>query len=31
VVNVAEHYNINRLRPNFKSFHMKPLFIMTGD
>jgi ATP-dependent phosphofructokinase / diphosphate-dependent phosphofructokinase len=31
LVNVAEHYNINRLRPNFKSFHMKPLFIMTGD
>jgi 6-phosphofructokinase len=31
VVNVAEHYNVKRLRPNFKSFHMKPLFIMTGD
>ena len=31
LVNVAEHYNINRLRPNFKSFHMKPLFIMTGE
>jgi 6-phosphofructokinase len=31
VVNVAEHYNVNRLRPNFKSFHMKPLFIMTGE
>jgi 6-phosphofructokinase len=31
LVNVAEHYNVNRLRPNFKSFHMKPLFIMTGE
>jgi len=31
VVNVAEQYNAKRLRPNFKSFHMKSLFIMTGE
>ena len=31
VVNVREHYNIDRLRPHYKSFEMKPLFIMTSD
>jgi 6-phosphofructokinase 1 len=31
VVNVKEHYNIDRLRPHYKSFEMKPLFIMTSD
>jgi 6-phosphofructokinase 1 len=31
VVNVKEHYNIERLRPHYKSFDTKPLFIMTSD
>ncbi len=31
VVNVKEHYNIERLRPYYKSFEMKPLFLMTSD
>jgi 6-phosphofructokinase 1 len=31
VVNVKEQYNIERLRPRYKSFEMKPLFIMTSD
>jgi 6-phosphofructokinase len=31
VVNVKEHYNIERLRPHYRSFEMKPLFIMTGE
>jgi 6-phosphofructokinase len=31
VVNVKEQYNINRLRPYYKSFAQKPLFIMTTD
>jgi 6-phosphofructokinase 1 len=31
IVNVDEYYNIERLRPYYKSFEMKPLFIMTGD
>lgn len=30
VVNVHDHYNIERLRPHYKSFHMKPTFIMTS-
>ncbi|MFQ5575475.1 MAG: phosphofructokinase, partial [Anaerolineae bacterium] len=30
-VNVNEHYNTERLRPYYKSFEMKPLFIMTSD
>jgi 6-phosphofructokinase 1 len=30
-VNVAQHYNTERLRPFYKSFEMKPLFIMTSD
>jgi 6-phosphofructokinase 1 len=28
VVNVHDHYDVERLRPHYKSFHMKPLFIM---
>ena len=31
LVNVKEHYNTERLRPHYKSFEMKPLFIMTSD
>jgi len=31
VVNVKEQYNIDRLRPHYKSFEMKPLFIMTSE
>jgi 6-phosphofructokinase len=31
VVNVKEHYNLERLRPHYKSFEMKPLFIMTSE
>jgi ATP-dependent phosphofructokinase / diphosphate-dependent phosphofructokinase len=31
VVNVKEHYNTQRLRPFYKSFERKPLFIMTSD
>jgi len=31
IVNVNEHYNSERLRPHYKSFEMKPLFIMTSD
>ncbi len=31
VVNVKEHYNVDRLRPFYKSFEMKPLFIMTSE
>lgn len=31
LVNVKEHYNTDRLRPQYKSFEMKPLFIMTSE
>jgi 6-phosphofructokinase 1 len=31
VVNVKEHYNTERLRPYYKSFEMKPLFLMTSE
>jgi 6-phosphofructokinase 1 len=31
VVNVERHYSKDRLRPYYKSFEMKPLFIMTSD
>jgi 6-phosphofructokinase len=31
VVNVKDQYNVERLRPRYKSFEMKPLFIMTSD
>lgn len=30
-VNVEKHYDTERLRPLYKSFEMKPLFIMTSD
>lgn len=31
VVNVEKYYSTERLRPLYKSFEMKPLFIMTSD
>jgi 6-phosphofructokinase len=31
VVNVERFYNTDRLRPNYASFEMNPLFIMTSD
>lgn len=31
LVKVSEHYNVDRLRPQYKSFGMKPLFIMTSE
>ncbi|MBP2670691.1 MAG: 6-phosphofructokinase [candidate division NC10 bacterium] len=31
VVNVKEHYNIERYRPHYRSFEMKPLFLMTSE
>jgi len=31
IVNVKEHYNTERLRPHYKSFEHKPLFIMTSE
>ncbi len=31
VVNVREQYNTERLRPHYKSFETKPLFIMTSE
>jgi len=31
VVNIAEHYNTARLRPQFSSFENKPLFLLTSD
>lgn len=31
VVNVKEQYNTDRLRPHYKSFETKPLFIMTSE
>jgi ATP-dependent phosphofructokinase / diphosphate-dependent phosphofructokinase len=31
VVDVKKHYNIERLRPHYKRFAMKPLFIMTSE
>jgi len=30
-VDVAKYYNTERLRPQYKSFNQKPLFIMTSD
>ena len=30
-VDVEKHYDTNRLRPKYKSFEMKPLFIMTSE
>ncbi len=31
IVNVKEHYNTQRLRPHYRRFEMKPLFIMTSE
>lgn len=31
VVNVEEHYNTKRLRPYYRSFEMKPLFILSSE
>src|SRR6202166_1616849 len=31
VVNIKEQYNVDRLRPHYTSFEMKPLFIMTSE
>jgi 6-phosphofructokinase 1 len=31
VIDVKKHYNIERLRPFYKSFEMKPLFLMTSE
>jgi 6-phosphofructokinase 1 len=31
VVNVKEHYSVDRLRPTYQSFEMKPLFLMTSE
>jgi 6-phosphofructokinase 1 len=31
VVNVAKYYNTERYRPNYESFEMKPMFIMTSE
>jgi 6-phosphofructokinase len=31
IVNIEKHYNKERLRPQYKSFAMKPLFIMTSE
>jgi 6-phosphofructokinase len=30
-VNVEKYYNVERLRPYYKSFEMQPLFIMTSE
>jgi 6-phosphofructokinase 1 len=31
LVNVKEHYNVDRLRPKYDSFEMKPLFLVTSE
>ena len=31
VIDVYKYYNAERLRPNYKTFYQKPLFIMTSD
>lgn len=31
VVDVQKYYNLERLRPSYKTFNRKPLFIMTSD
>jgi 6-phosphofructokinase 1 len=31
VVDLKEHYNTQRLRPHYRRFEMKPLFIMTSE
>ncbi len=31
VVNVKEHYDVERFRPHYRSFEMKPLFLVTSE
>lgn len=31
VVNIEKFYNIDRLRPHYKSFEMNPMFVMTSE
>lgn len=31
IVDVAKYYNMDRLRPQYKSFNRRPVFIMTSD
>jgi 6-phosphofructokinase 1 len=31
LINIEEHYHTERLRPRFRRFEMKPLFIMTSE
>jgi ATP-dependent phosphofructokinase / diphosphate-dependent phosphofructokinase len=31
LVNVKQHYNVERLRPDYKSFEMKPLFLVASE
>ena len=31
LVDVKKHYNIERLRPVYKKFEMRPLFLMTSE
>jgi 6-phosphofructokinase 1 len=31
LVNVGRHYDTSRLRPEYRSFEMQPLFIMTSE
>jgi 6-phosphofructokinase 1 len=31
LVNVKEHYSVERLRPEYRSFEMKPLFLVTSE
>ncbi len=31
IVNIDKYYNVDRLRPYYKSFEMSPLFIMTSE
>ncbi|HEY2386819.1 MAG TPA: ATP-dependent 6-phosphofructokinase [Candidatus Binatia bacterium] len=31
LVNVAESYNVERLRPHYKSFEMRPLFLVSSE
>jgi 6-phosphofructokinase 1 len=31
VVNVKEHYDVERYRPHYRSFEMKPLFLVTSE
>jgi len=31
IVNVREHYDVERYRPHYRSFEMKPLFLVTSE